>query len=123
MIWRIATWTDRILAVILAVGIGAWAVDQGFGFELSPFLCLSLLYPALLAISTHWSLLLFALYSVPATCVAYVICDSSPGAGPWGIVHFFHDLMIPLVLYGLVRGIWEIIVAADREKLARKGNS
>lgn len=116
MKWRIPTLIDQIFALALTLGIiltfsselelAEWA--------LNPLMLLALAYPAFLAISSWWSLFLFGIYSVPVSFVAYVWCDAGAGGGPWGIVHFFHDLMIPLVLYGFVRGGWEILVKAGQ---------
>lgn len=124
MKWRIPTLIDRLLALALTLGMALTFSQELEWFEwaLNPLMLLALAYPALLAISTWWSLFLFGIYSAPASFVAYVWCDGSAGYGPWGIVHFFHDLMIPLVLYGLVRGAWEVLVKSGQEyekKVAR----
>lgn len=124
MKWRIPTLIDRLFALGLTVGMVLTFSQELEWFEwaLNPFMLLALAYPALLAISSWWSLFLFGIYSVPASFVAYVWCDGSAGYGPWGIVHFFHDLMIPLVLYGFVRGGWEVLVKSGQEyekKVAR----
>lgn len=116
MKWRIPTIIDRLLALAITLGM-ALTFSQELEWSewaLNPFMLLALAYPALLAISSWWSLFVFGIYSVPASFVAYVWCDGSAGHGPWGIVHFFHDQMIPLVLYGLVRGGWEVLVKSGQ---------
>lgn len=115
---RLPTLVDRIGGFVLAVGMmTTFATEmEWWEWAANPMTLAALIYPALLLISAWWSLFLFAVYTFPAVLVAFIWCDSGAGGGPFGIVHFFHGLLLPLIAYGVVRGCWELCVSAQADQ-------